>query len=428
MIEWYRVGTSEERRTFWACFMGWALDTFDVQVYFFILPILMASLHLTKADAGMIGTVSLLATAVGGWIAGILADRYGRVRVLIGTIIWFTAFGIVAGFSTAYEHLLVVRTLQGLGFGGEWAVGAALMAEVINPAHRGKAMGLVQSGYSFGFALASMVTAAIIAALPGELAWRVVFWFGVIPGIIAWIIARKVREPEIFRRVRQTVKREDLASFRSIFRRGVRRATILGSLFVSGCQWSSYALVAWMPTLLVETRKLPPQNVMAATMVVSVGAFCGFVTTAYICDRFGRRLCLIGFSAASFIFTAIYTLYPVDLWLIIVLGFPIGFTVNGMFAAIGPYLSELFPTEIRATCIGFCYNFGKSVGAWAVTLVGLVAAQITLPDSICLFSFGGYALAVVALWAMPETRGRRLDELSLSKVGSQETEESRATT
>src|SRR3979490_1190071 len=160
MFEWYKTGSSQERKTFWSCFSGWGLDTYDAQMFSFLLPTLMAIWGMTKGEAGGRG-------------AGILSDRYGRVRILLFTICWFTAFGVLAGFTQSFDQMLVVRTLQGLGFGGEWAVGAALMAEVIRPQHRGKAMGFVQSGFSLGWALAAVVMTGLLAWLPAELAWRV---------------------------------------------------------------------------------------------------------------------------------------------------------------------------------------------------------------------------------------------------------------
>jgi MFS family permease len=164
MFHWYRAAAPAERRTFWGCFCGWTLDSFDNQVLAFLLPTLMAAWHFSRTEAGLIATSSLLAAAIGGWVSGILSDRHGRVRVLTGSIIWFTAFSIIAGFTGSYYQLLVVRALQGVGFGAEWAVGAALMAEVINPAHRGKALGLVQSGFSIGWALAAVVTGVLLVS------------------------------------------------------------------------------------------------------------------------------------------------------------------------------------------------------------------------------------------------------------------------
>src|SRR5437868_5821781 len=145
MFSWYKSGTPREKKTFWACYAGWALDSYDMQMFSFLLPTLIGIWGLTKGEAGIVGTSALLSAALGGWIAGILSDRFGRVRILIFTVCWFTCFGVVAGFAQNFEQLLVARTLQGLGFGGEWAIGVALMAEVINPKNRGRALGFVQS-------------------------------------------------------------------------------------------------------------------------------------------------------------------------------------------------------------------------------------------------------------------------------------------
>ena len=158
MFDWYREAAPAERRTFWGCFCGWTLDSFDNQVLAFLLPTLMAAWHFSRTRGGSDCNFVLARRSDGRVGSGILSDRHGRVRVLTGSIIWFTAFSIIAGCTNSYHELLVVRALQGLGFGAEWAVGAALMAEVINPAHRGKALGLVQSGFSVGWALAAVIT------------------------------------------------------------------------------------------------------------------------------------------------------------------------------------------------------------------------------------------------------------------------------
>jgi MFS family permease len=408
MVDWYTTGTPNERRTFWACFSGWALDTFDLQVFNYVIPSLMLALHLSKADAGSIATVALLSSAIGGWIGGILSDRYGRVRMLAVTIAWFTFFGVVAGFAQSYGQLIVCRALQGIGFGGEWAIGAALMAEIIAPKNRGKAMGLVQSGYSVGLFLASVVTMAIVAWFPSDMAWRVAFWFGVIPAALVLWIARGVTEPEIFTRMRNTPAAAP-AHIGAIFKRGVLRSTILSSILLCGLQSASYALVSWMPTLLIQTRGMSPNGVITATVIVSVGAFAGFAVCAYACDRFGRKPCLISFSVAGMILTAIYTMLPSEQWVFMALGFPIGFTVNGMFAAVGPYLSEQFPTNVRAAGMGFTYNIGKLVGAFSVMLVGILASYTALASAIEIFCAGGFLVAIIALICMPETRGRELD-------------------
>jgi len=210
--------------------------------------------------------------------------------------------------------------------------------------------------------------------------------------------------------MKRVVKLEKESGFGAIFRPGVRRSTSLSTLLLCGVQSAGYSIPSWMPTLLIQTKHMSPQEVVATTIVVRVGAFFGYAGCAYICDRFGRRPCLIGFCLANGCLTAFYTMFPSSQWLFVALGFPIGFAMNGIFAAIGPYLSEQFPTNVRATGMGFTYNVGKAVGATTVTLVGITAGHTSLPYSIEIFCFLGYFLALVALLFMPETRGRHLDE------------------
>jgi len=410
-LNWYKEAAPAERRTFWGCFCGWTLDSFDNQVLSFLLPALMAAWHFSKTEAGLIATSSLLAAAVGGWISGILSDRHGRVRVLTGSIIWFTAFSVAAGFTTSYHQLLIVRALQGLGFGAEWAVGAALMAEVINPIHRGKALGLVQSGFSVGWALAAVITGLLLAYLPASIAWRSAFWVGVVPALVVLLIRRYIPEPEVFREMKKATGGAVVATWRSSFRRDVRRWSLLAALLVTGLQASSYAIMIWLPTMLIQVRHLPVSSVAMMATMMSVGSFIGQVGFAYLNDSFGRRFTAIAFCIFSASITACYLFVPMDPWMLALLGFPVGMGINGAFAGIGPMLSELFPTEIRTTCMGFSYNVGKSLGAMSVALVGAVAERMGMVGSIALFCFVGYFCALLALTFLPETRGRDLSNV-----------------
>jgi MFS family permease len=160
---WFSQLAPAEQRTFWACMAGWALDGFDVQIFSFAIPAIVATFSITNADAGLIGTVTLLTSAVGGWLAGMLADRFGRVRTLQLTILWFAVFTFLCGFAHTYSQLLVLRALVGLGFGGEWAAGAVLMGEIIRAEHRGKAVGTLQSGWPIGWAAAAIVSKCSLA-------------------------------------------------------------------------------------------------------------------------------------------------------------------------------------------------------------------------------------------------------------------------
>jgi len=181
MANWFTSMNRRERRTFAACFSGWALDAMDVQLYAVVMPTLIGLWSLSQAQAGTLGTAALLFSSFGGWIAGILADRFGRVTVLRLTILWFAFFTFLSGFTQSYEQLLLTRSLQGLGFGGEWAAGAVLMSEVIDKRIRGRAVGTVQGGWSVGYGTAVLLFTIVFSVARPEVAWRLLFILGLIP-------------------------------------------------------------------------------------------------------------------------------------------------------------------------------------------------------------------------------------------------------
>src|SRR5438067_10428201 len=198
-IGWYGELAPGEKRTFWACFGGWALDAMDVQIFSFAIPAIIDAFAITNADAGLIGTVTLLTSAFGGWFDGALADRLGRVRTLQITIVWFAVFTFLCGFAQSYGQLLVLRALMGLGFGGEWAAGAVLMGEVIRAQHRGKAVGTVQSGWAVGWAIAAIMATLLFSLLPQDTAWRALFWVGLLPAFLVFFVRRFVDEPPVYK-------------------------------------------------------------------------------------------------------------------------------------------------------------------------------------------------------------------------------------
>src|SRR5271169_2532 len=195
---WLSQLSSKEKSTLIATFGGWALDGMDVMVYSFVIPSLIAAWHISKSDAGWLGTAALLMSSLGGWIAGLLADRFGRVRVLQITIVWFAVFTFLSGFTNNFWQLLFCRGLQGLGFGGEWAVGSVLMGEAIRAEHRGKAVGTVQGGWAIGWGLAAIFYTILFKALPEAVAWRAMFWIGILPSLLVFYIRRRVPEPQIY--------------------------------------------------------------------------------------------------------------------------------------------------------------------------------------------------------------------------------------
>ena len=196
-----------ERKALIAAFAGYATDAFDYMIYTMLIPTLIAVWGMTKAQAGYIATGSLITSAIGGWAAGVLSDKYGRVRMLQITVLWFSVFTFLSGFTNSYEQLFVTRALQGLGFGGEWSVGSVLVAEMIQARHRGKAVGLVQSAWAVGWGLAAIAFWAVYALVAPELAWRILFWIGVLPALLILYIRRNLKDPEVYQANRARMKR-----------------------------------------------------------------------------------------------------------------------------------------------------------------------------------------------------------------------------
>jgi MFS family permease len=226
MKAWWRNLTTRERQTMTACFGGWALDAFDLQIYSFTIPALIATWGLTKAEAGYLGTTALLFSAAGGWFAGSLSDRFGRVKTLQITVAWFAVFTCLSGLAQNYDQLLILRSLQGLGFGGEWAAGAVLIAEVIRPEYRGRAAGTVHSGFAVGWGCAALLFSLVFSLLPQDQAWRVLFWIGVLPALLIFYIRRFVDESDTFEATCGTHSKAGLAQLFVIFRPSLLRTTL----------------------------------------------------------------------------------------------------------------------------------------------------------------------------------------------------------
>src|SRR5690242_21142409 len=204
MLAWYRDLTAKERRTMLACFGGWSLDAFDVQMYSFVIPTVIAVWGLSRGEAGLIGTVTLLISSLGGWFSGTLADRFGRVRMLQITILWYSIFTFLCAFAQSFEQLFILRGLHGLGFGGEWATGAVLMGEVIRDKYRGRGVGFVQTGAAVGPGLAALVYAGLYAILPEAIAWRALFAVGILPALLVLWIRRSIPDSEAFQGSRES--------------------------------------------------------------------------------------------------------------------------------------------------------------------------------------------------------------------------------
>lgn len=409
MLQWYQELSAQERRTFWGCFGGWGMDSMDVQLYSFLIPTLIAAWGISAAQAGSLATAALVSSAVGGWICGALCDRYGRVRIMQYTILWYAFFTLLSGFARSYEQLFVLRVLQGLGFGGEWAAGAVLMGEIIRPQHRGKAVGCVQSAFAVGWGAASIVSTIFLTMLPAEYGWRAVFWVGVLPAGLVVYVRRFITEPEIFKETRQAVQNSGEATgLLAIFQPKILRTTILTSLLALGIQGAGYSIATWLPTFLKTARGFSTASAGYYVFVATAGAFFGYIVSAYLTDAIGRRRNFLLFSIGGLAVVAIYMFVPVNNVLMLLLGVPLGFFTIGIYSSLGPYLTELFPTAVRANGQSFAYNVGRSIGALVVSMVGVLAQKMSLGGAIGAVALSGYAVAVAAIMLLPETRGMDL--------------------
>jgi MFS family permease len=406
---WLAQLSPPERNTLVATFGGWALDGMDVMVYSFVIPSLIAAWQLTKGEAGLLGTAALLISAVGGWLAGMLADRFGRVRILQLTIVWFALFTFLCGFTQSYTQLLVTRGLQGLGFGGEWAVGSVLMGETIRAQHRGKAVGTVQGGWAIGWGLAAIFYTILFKTLPETVAWRAMFWIGILPALLVFYIRRRVPEPQIYTETRKRVEATGTqVSFLEMFSPEVLHVTLLTALLAVGAQGGYYAITTWLPTFLKTQRKLSVLNTGAYLFVVIAGSFVGYMVSAHLADLLGRKKTLILFAVCSFFTVIAYTFLPISNSVMLVLGFPLGFFSSGVFSPIGAFFTELFPSRLRGSGQGFSYNFGRGVGALFPTLVGYLSARVDLGQAIAIFAASAYVVMIFGTALLPETRGKEL--------------------
>jgi MFS family permease len=405
---WLQSTTATERRALLAAYAGYGLDGFDFMIYSFIIPSLLGLWSMSKAEAGYIATGALITSALGGWAAGVLADKYGRSRILQLTVLWFAVFTFLSGFTQSFGQLFFTRAMQGFGFGGEWAVGAVLVAEIIDARHRGKATGLVQSSWSVGWAAAALAFWAVSSLAPPEVAWKIVFWLGILPGLLIVYIRRHVPEPAIYMETR--ARRQSAATgsdFLDIFRPPLLRTTVLATLLSTGMLAAYYSITTWLPTFLATERHLSVAGTTGYLLMVIAGSLAGYWVSAWLTDAIGRRGGFMLFAGGGMILILLYTQLPVAGGMFLI-GFPLGFFMLGIFSGMGACLAELYPSAVRGSGQGFTYSVGRGIGGFCPALIGLLSTRFALGDAIAGFTVVSYALVIATAWAIPETRGRVL--------------------
>lgn len=408
MFNWYRQVSALERKTFWACFSGWGLDALDVQMFTLAIPALIAAYGLDKTQAGMISAATLIASAIGGWIAGAISDRIGRVRTLQLTILWFSGFTFLCAFAQTFPQLIVLKALQGFGFGGEWAAGAVLMAETVRSEHRGKAMGTVQSAWAIGWGAAVALYTVLFSWLSPDMAWRAMFMLGLLPALLVVYVRRAIPEPT----ARAAAPVGDKTPLIGIFSPALLKITLIGSLLGMGAHGGYYALMTWLPTYLKTERHLSVLSTGGYLAVIIFAFWCGCIASAQLLDRIGRRRNVALFAICSTITVLIYLLLPLNDTEMLLLGFPLGFFAAGIPASLGALFNELYPTHIRGAGVGFCYNFGRIASAGFPVLVGYMSKSMPLGEAIGIDAAIAYGLVVLTVLMLPETKGKSLQEMA----------------
>lgn len=404
-MRWWREGTIDGRRAVIAAGLGWMLDAFDVTLFALVLPPLRSELGLSTAAGGALGSVSLLAAAGGGVAFGWVADRFGRTRALMSSIILYSVFTAACGLATTFAQFVVFRIGLGLGMGGEWASGATLVSETWPAEHRGKALAFMQSAWAIGYALAAAVNYFVQPAF----GWRAVFFVGIFPAFLTIWVRRNVREPEMWRHV--APERDSRSTLAMLFSKELAPLTIALTVMNACTLFGWWSFNLWLPSFLQEPIAkggLGLQMLSSSTMilVMQVGMWLGYITFGFVSDRIGRKRTYIAYLLLAAVLLFVFVSVPVPLFLL-ALGPLVAFFATGYFSGFGAVTAEIFPTRIRGTGQGFTYNIGRIVSAAAPFTVGTLAQTRGFGTALSISSLAFLLAAVTWIW-IPETRGRAL--------------------
>lgn len=404
-MRWWREGTPEGRRAVVAAGLGWMLDAFDVTLFALVLPALRRDLGLSTAAGGALGSIALLAAAAGGVWFGWIADRFGRTRALMASIMLYSVFTAACGFATTFTQFVFFRIGLGLGMGGEWASGATLVSETWPAEHRGKALAFMQSAWAIGYALA----AAVNYLVQPTFGWRAVFFVGILPAFLTIWVRRSVKEPDLWlESQRQRVSRSTLSL---LFSNGLAPLTIALTIMNACTLFGWWSFNLWLPSFLQEPASrggLGLQMLSSSTMilVMQVGMWLGYITFGFVSDRIGRKRTYITYLLLAALLLFLYVSIRVPL-VLLGLGPFVAFFATGYFSGFGAVTAEIFPTSIRGTAQGFTYNIGRIVSAAAPFAVGTLAQTHGFGAALSISSLAFLMAALAWKW-IPETRGRAL--------------------
>jgi MFS family permease len=403
---WWHAAPRSAKKALVAASFGWMLDSFDVMLYSLVLASLMTDLHLSKGTAGILGSITLLAAAAGGLLFGILADRFGRTRALMASVLIYAIFTAACGLAQNFVQLAVFRILLGLGMGGEWASGASLVSETWPAEHRGKALGLMQSSWAIGYALAALV-AAIVMPIGG---WRAVFFVGILPAFFTLWIQRSVEEPEVWKNTRNAAA-STFSGFAELFRGRLLPLTIALTLMNACCLFAWWGFNLWVPAYLSLPIAqggvgLTSTAMSVLVIVMQAGMWFGYITFGFVSDSIGRKRTYVTYLlvAASLLLLYGTTRSPL---LLLILGPFVAFFGTGYYTGFAAVTAEIYDTRIRSTAQGFTYNAGRVASAVAPFTVGSLAQKHGFGAAFAVGALSFLLATFFWIW-IPETKGRSL--------------------
>jgi SHS family lactate transporter-like MFS transporter len=408
--------TAAQWRAFWAVMLGWIVDSFDFNILAFIVIDIQRSFDVNNALAGALGTVTLMMRLLGGTIAGTMADKYGRKLPLTLSIIWFSIFAALCGFSTSYAMLFGLRALFGLGMGGEWAAGMPLVLEHWPRRLRGFVSGLLLGGWYWGYLLAAAVFQFVYPLFKDtpDFAWRTMFWVCLLPALLTLWIRTGVPESPVWverqRRLKESggLAREPKLSLSRLFQRDLLGTTIQTTLVIGSFMCIYYSLNFWYPTFL---RKAGHMSLLPFLAAFNIGAIAGTATWGRLSEgRLGRR----GAFTATLILgpaSLPFFLYGGSDMSLIIGAFTMGFFGMGVWGMAPAYTVERFPTQVRGVGPGFTYHAGAAIGALMPLILGAMQDRgISAVNGMSATMVASAVLAMVAVWIGPETRGRDFND------------------
>ncbi|MEA5668529.1 MFS transporter [Stenotrophomonas sp. MH1] len=402
---WWQGASKQQWGTFRSAYLGWMLDVMDLMLFAMVLKHVSADLGFDKSQAGMVMSATLLATAFGGLVFGYLADRMGRAKSMMLSIICYSIGTALCGLSDTLGQLMLFRIIVGLGVGGEWSAGSALVSESWPAQHRGKILAWIQSAFASGYAAAAIVAALVVPTL----GWRWVFVVGLLPALLAFYVRRHVKEPEIW--VNQAQRLSFGQTMGQLFGAHAR-STLVGLAFVTAAMCGYWGLFTWIPTYLATpvADGGPGLDMVKSTIwivIMQVGAAFGFVTFGYIADAIGRKKAFMLFFVCSALTVPVFVMIKSPMALM-AFGIVVAYFGTGFYSGFAPTFAEMFPTTVRATAQGFVYNGGRAIAAIAPALIGFLANSYGVASGLMATAgFFGLAALIVLLF-LPETKGAEL--------------------